>query len=201
MTNSNSNRFPVDRKLLARIFSKIKVSTENFYKGVPCWEWQAFRAFGYGRLRYSGKIHRAHRVIYQMFVECLPSNLHCDHLCRNRKCVNPSHLEPVVQKENNFRSPISPTAINARKTFCDKGHPFSGENLGIYSKRGFNERYCKSCHKQATKQSRATREQKDKRNEYERKRLQNPIALEKRRESLRRYNQRQKDKKANGGII
>lgn len=131
MTENNSNRFPVNRKLLTRIFSKIKVSTKNFYKGVPCWEWQAYKTkLGYGQISYKPKWWYAHRLIYCFFVEIVPTGLECDHLCRNPSCVNPVHIEPVAPKINKLRG-ISPAAQNAKKTHCHKGHPLSGDNLKI----------------------------------------------------------------------
>ena len=62
----------------------------------------------------------------------IPEGLVIDHLCRNRACVNPAHLEPVSQRENVMRSPVAEGAINAAKTHCSQGHPFSPENTATY---------------------------------------------------------------------
>lgn len=70
----------------------------------------------------------------------IPDGLHLDHLCRNPMCINPSHLEPVTQKENTLRG-FSVPAINARKTECKRGHPFTPENT-IIKKLGKACRIC-----------------------------------------------------------
>lgn len=54
--------------------------------------------------------------------------LELDHLCRNRRCCRPDHLEPVTHKENVLRG-MAPSAINARKTHCKRGHEFTAENI------------------------------------------------------------------------
>ncbi len=144
MSETNSNRIRAERKLLARIFSKIKVSTENFYKGVPCWEWQAYihPKSGYGGFSLSKISGRAHRVIYQIFVERIPDALQCDHLCKVRHCVNPAHIEAVTAAINNARSE-SPAAINARKTHCPLGHPLTPDN--IVKRKDRKARNCRIC--------------------------------------------------------
>lgn len=142
MSEIESNRLPFDRKLLERIFSKIKVSTTHFYRGSPCWEWQAgISNAGYAKFKYKGKTCGGHRIIYEFFVEIIPAELDSDHLCRNRPCVNPAHIEPVPEIVNLLRGE-SLFAKNARKTHCIKGHPFSGDNLHIRKNGG---RHCRKC--------------------------------------------------------
>lgn len=59
-----------------------------------CWEWQgALDKDGYGWFSFKGKNCKAHRASYKLFVGKLDSSLQIDHLCRNRRCVNPHHLE------------------------------------------------------------------------------------------------------------
>lgn len=67
-----------------------------------CWEWgHAIHSNGYGEFRHpSNKFHYAHRFFYEFFIEKIPKGTVIDHLCRNRKCCNPYHLEVVTQKEN-----------------------------------------------------------------------------------------------------
>src|SRR5262249_43013716 len=95
-----------------------------------------------------GTYHLAHRIAYSLLVRPLAQHEHLDHLCRNRACVNPAHLEPVSLKENVLRG-IGITAINAKKTHCFAGHEFTSENTRVW--RG--KRHCRKC---AAARARAT---------------------------------------------
>lgn len=110
-----------------RFWRKVKFRSDD------CWEWMAYRnQTGYGRIQVSSKPKRqvvAHRVAYERLIGPIPVGLTLDHLCRNRWCVNPKHLEPVTHRENTRRSPIAPAAINARKERCPRGHIYD-RNLG-----------------------------------------------------------------------
>ncbi len=107
-----------------------------------CIEWTAYRnANGYGRFK-PGKgmsMKLAHRWAYEFHVGPIPDGLVIDHLCRNRSCVNPDHLEAVTQKVNIRRG-----HGNGSKSHCPQGHPYSCSNLRRY--RGF--RYCLACQEQ-----------------------------------------------------
>ena len=106
-----------------------------------CWMWLGkLTGRGYGAIPRDGLNHAAHRVYYERAIGQIPAGMVLDHLCRNIRCVNPAHLEPVTMKENTLRG-IGPTAINAVKTFCPKGHPYNEENLRF--RRG--RRYCNAC--------------------------------------------------------
>ncbi|OZC59327.1 hypothetical protein CH276_22515 [Rhodococcus sp. 06-470-2] len=106
-----------------------------------CWEWQgATSNRGYGQVGRNGKTCSTHVVAYVELVGPIPDGLQIDHLCRNRKCCNPEHLEPVTGRVNCSRS------IQATKIRCHKGHPLAGANL-IIKKRpnGLQIRNCRVC--------------------------------------------------------
>lgn len=88
-----------------------------------CWVWdKPSQNDGYGQF-----FGPAHRWSYEYHIGPIPDGLHIDHLCRNRACVNPWHLEPVHLTENVMRGE-GYYAINARKTHCLRGHEFSPSN-------------------------------------------------------------------------
>lgn len=108
-----------------------------------CLEWKRLLdRDGYGlfhigsRRDKTKKIVRAHRWSYENFVGPIPAGLQIDHLCRNRKCVEPAHLDPVTALINTQRG------WRANKTICKSGHPLSGDNLYV-SPSGV--RACKEC--------------------------------------------------------
>lgn len=108
-----------------------------------CWEWTGTRGpDGYGQVargRRSEGLAAAHRIAYELEVGPIPEGLQLDHLCRNRACVRPDHLEPVTQQENIRRGQGG--ACWAAKTHCLQGHPYSGENLVRIDGR----RRCRTC--------------------------------------------------------
>ncbi len=105
-----------------------------------CVEWQGAKdKGGYGRFM-SLNAHVAAYVIANGDIP--PKGLEIDHLCRNRACVNASHLEVVTRKVNVLRG-VSPSAQNRRKRSCLRGHPLSGDNL--YIRKDGTGRTCKKC--------------------------------------------------------
>ncbi len=79
----------------SRFLAKVEFSADG------CWDWCGWVApNGYGQVRLMKKLYYAHRLSYLAFVGEIPAGLDLDHLCRNRRCVNPYHLEPVTRKEN-----------------------------------------------------------------------------------------------------
>ncbi|MBO0884191.1 MAG: HNH endonuclease [Mycobacterium sp.] len=86
--------------------------------------------------------HRgAHVFAYELLVGPIPTGMQLDHLCRNRSCVNPDHLEPVSQRVNLLRGATQP-AFNTAKTHCPQGHPYEGDNLA-FNRDG--SRFCRTC--------------------------------------------------------
>lgn len=105
-----------------------------------CWPWTGrLCRDGYAR---AGGGKPAARLAYEMLVGPIAPGLEPDHLCRNRACVNPAHLEPVTHRVNSLRS-VGFVAINAAKTHCNSGHEFTFENT--YRNRDGN-RQCRACH-------------------------------------------------------
>jgi hypothetical protein len=99
-----------------------------------CWEWTgATTRSGYGTYMFDGYAFRAHRLVYELLVGPIPDGLTLDHLCRNKRCVNPDHLEPVTRGENSRRN-----LLGKRSELCKNGH-----RKGITRKGGY--RVCRTC--------------------------------------------------------
>lgn len=111
------------------------------WNGTPCWVWTGGKTHGYGEFHIGGKNFHAHRLAYEMLVGPIPSGLDLDHLCRNRACVHPMHLEPVTRQVNLLRGEGLP-AIRARVTHCPAGHPY--DLINTYN-RPNGTRGCRTC--------------------------------------------------------
>ncbi len=129
--------------------NKMDTEKERFLKKVEktstCWIWRAaihsIKGYGMFKSRVGGY---AHRAAYELFIGPIPPGFSIDHLCRNKICVNPDHLEAVTHRENVLRG-IGPTAINNRKIKCRNGHLFTRENT-IFIKDKFHfRRRCRIC--------------------------------------------------------
>src|SRR3990167_2682493 len=108
-----------------------------------CWLWTATKTrTGYGHLRSQPwRGETTHRFFYELLVGPIAEGLELDHLCRNRACVNPLHLEPVTARINTLRG-LGPSARNARKTHCARGHEFTEENTYHHVPE---HRACRAC--------------------------------------------------------
>lgn len=75
----------------------------RFYpdESTGCWEWVGRKTKkGYGRFSYGGRVGYAHRYSYQKYVGEIEEGMTIDHVCENKGCVNPEHLEQVEAAEN-----------------------------------------------------------------------------------------------------
>ena len=107
-----------------------------------CWEWLGGKTSGgYGHWAIGERGVMAHRAAYELLRGPISSGLTLDHLCRNRACVNPDHLDPVPIGEN-LRRGDTLNARNIAKSHCKRGHPFDGQNTYVFG-NGF--RQCKAC--------------------------------------------------------
>lgn len=135
------------RRLARRGTLDLPTAEDLFFRHVTedaetgCWNFSPATHNRYGQFTVEGRNWPAHRWLYFRMVAELPDSLDLDHLCRNRACVNPEHLDPVTETVN-IRRGISPAAENARKTHCKWGHPLSGENLYMTPE---GRRQCRIC--------------------------------------------------------
>lgn len=117
----------------------LALNTELTDTGCLVWQGKQLPKGYYGFDVFNGKSRVVHRVSYETFVGSIPAGLELDHLCRNKLCINPDHLEPVTSEENNARR-------WALQTHCKNGHEFNKANTRFtVSERGHNRRICRVC--------------------------------------------------------
>lgn len=165
----------MDSKQLKRFRRKYYVSSKPHPElGTPCWLWTGQRwSYGYGQFHLWSKTLpggkrvfkriSAHKALYEHVNGPVPEGLELDHLCRNRRCVNPAHLEPVTHAENVKRGEAG--LHNPVKTHCSNGHAY--DEVGFYvikSDPKGEYRRCKRCHADKAKKDRdRKRAERDKR--------------------------------------
>ena len=132
----------------ARFTAKVEVTSTR------CWKWRGYlMPNGYGQFGADGVAVLAHRWAYEHWMGEVPQGLDLDHLCRNRWCVNPAHLEPVTRREN-LRRGIRKTGQES----CKNGHPLAGDNLKP-TKDG--RRQCRACQQAANRRYKLRRKTAD----------------------------------------
>ena len=132
------------RPVKDRFFPKVGLPSGEF----ECMEWLGYispEPRGYGQLSIGNRPVPAHRVAYEVWVGPIPDGLSIDHLCRNRRCVRPDHLEAVPIEENVRRG-----SVGKWEAGCPQGHPRTPENTYEHGGR----RYCAECQRQRSKQYR-----------------------------------------------
>lgn len=113
--------------LRERLLRKVAIKEKG------CWYYTGARTLGYGRLWKDGQQDYAHRIAYELFVGPIPKGLEIDHLCRNRGCVNPAHLEAVPRKINAYRRHLD---------ICKNGHKYDEANTRTSAN---GRRVCRAC--------------------------------------------------------
>lgn len=114
-----------------------------------CWQWYGACSNGYGVFCENGIHIKAHRYAYETMVGAVPDGLELDHLCRNKRCVNPEHLEAVTRGENIKRGllPDIGRRFQQGKMHCPWGHPYNSQNTYLRLDRAGRE--CKACRREA----------------------------------------------------
>lgn len=132
------------------IISYIRGSeTERFWPKVEktedCWIWRASLKDGYGAFRTAEQITvRAHKWLWEDINGKTPAGLELDHLCNNRACVRPEHLEPVTHQENCSRALPGKRSWRKNIIHCPKGHEYSKGTYYVRAGRSIH-RQCKEC--------------------------------------------------------
>ena len=116
----------------------------DYDAATDCWNWLgSLNKDGYGRICINYVDYLAHRLSFKLHIGNIEDGKELDHLCRNRRCINPFHLEEVTHRENILRG-IAPAALHARKTECPYGHKFDKANTRFNAN---GSRHCRACDK------------------------------------------------------
>ena len=128
--------------LRTRITDRVDIVDMGYL--TPCWISNRSRTGrGYTKIVADGCLWLTHRLAYTVWRGDIPDGLQIDHLCRQRACCNPDHLEAVSCRENLLRGETL-TAREAAQTHCLRGHELVGHN--VYRRPdGTNKRECRTC--------------------------------------------------------
>lgn len=125
---------------VGRVLARVSVDERG------CWNCSyAKDTSGYPQVSVAGKMRLTHRLTYEAVNGPIPPGLQIDHLCRNRVCCNPAHLEAVTSRENTMRGETVP-ARNAAATHCPQGHPRTPENTFPSDSKPGRQKRCRECH-------------------------------------------------------
>ncbi len=120
-----------------------------------CWSWTGYIGpNGYGQVRVDGKSHRVHRLAYAQTNGEIEEGNDVHHVCQNRACVNPSHLQSVSKKEHIRVSPNHAAHVALTMNQCSKSHLMLGSNI-IWTERG--ARKCRECRNAKNRERRLSR--------------------------------------------
>ena len=141
---------------------------ERFWRKVQkfdhgCWVWTASdNGFGYGLFKVGRNMRRVHKLVYEAIHGPVPSGLELDHLCRNRRCCNPAHLEAVTKSVNQKRglAGLASSRRAAAITHCPSGHEYNEANsYYVKTNRGGRGRKCKQCNRERASRNKKLKKQ------------------------------------------
>jgi hypothetical protein len=131
----------------------LRVEGKYLVDAAGCWNWlRALDKDGYARMKVRRRTVRVFRWLYGELIEPIPSDLVPDHLCRNRRCINPLHAEPVTRLENHRRG------LRAQRSVCPNGHQIEGGNL-LPRSGGARCRICSNAYQSAYQRANGHRHQ------------------------------------------
>jgi hypothetical protein len=134
----------VGERILARLDCNGPVPAHRADLG-PCWVWAgSLQKQGYGNIGVEGRTRLVHKTAFELAYGPVPDGLELDHLCRNRPCANPYHLEAVTRRVNALRGQ-APMVVVHVTGICQKGHPFTPENTQVERSKSGIARRCRAC--------------------------------------------------------
>lgn len=135
------------------MFTDIEVSRfwAKVDKSEACWLWTASVGnHGYGQMGARGTVMLAHRISYLLAHGSIPDGFTVDHICHNKRCVNPAHLEAVTLEENVKRA-WAAGRYGHSPDVCAHGHPRTPDN---WRRKADGSHYCRVCHRDRQRRQR-----------------------------------------------